>query len=435
MLAIAHKHSLSFSRVIKKGATRVYIGTKRAVYPCASAILTQVNSRVTPVTNGVKIIYFRRGYSTSKESIEEEEEFTVKNSRRKKMAIWLYFCAGLVFMMVIVGGVTRLTESGLSIVEWRPITGTVPPLNESEWELEFRKYRTSPEFHQLNPNMKIDQFKNIFWMEWFHRFLGRVVGIVFGIPFLFFATKGWIDKSLRRKLMVLFMLGGLQGFIGWWMVKSGLKEGQDHPRVSPLRLATHLGSAFIIYIGLLWTALTLHTPLQIISQSSKTSSSAPASRVIPSAIRHCAHTSAGLAFLTAMSGAIVAGLDAGLLYPEFPFMGDGLVPKEYFELSPVHKNFTQNGATAQFNHRALGTATWAFISCFWLYARRIGLPPRARLALNALFGMAQLQVILGISTLVYHLPTPLAAAHQGGSLTLLSLTVWLMYHLKYIPRI
>jgi len=228
------------------------------------------------------------------------------------MAIWLYLCAGLVFVLVIVGGITRLTESGLSIVDWKPITGVIPPRTEKEWEVEFQKYQASPEFQQLNPNMKINEFKNIYWMEWFHRFLGRAIGIVFGIPFLYFMAKGWVDKSLRNKLAVLFILGGLQGAIGWWMVKSGLQEGQDRPRVSPVRLATHLGSAFIIYVGLLWTALTLHTPLKVISESISKNTT----RSFPSAVKHCAHTAAGLTFLTAMSGAIVAGLDAGLLYPE-----------------------------------------------------------------------------------------------------------------------
>jgi len=268
-------------------------------------------------------------------------------------------------------------------------------------------------------------------MEWFHRFLGRAIGIVFGIPFLYFMAKGWVDKSLRNKLAVLFILGGLQGAIGWWMVKSGLQEGQDRPRVSPVRLATHLGSAFIIYVGLLWTALTLHTPLKVISESISKNTT----RSFPSAVKHCAHTAAGLTFLTAMSGAIVAGLDAGLLYPEFPFMGDGLVPKEYFELSPPSRNFIENGASAQFNHRVLAVTTWSFISGFWFYARRFSLPPRVRLALNSLFCMAHVQVLLGISTLLYHVPTPLAATHQGGSLTLLTLATWLMYHLKYFPRL
>jgi len=209
------------------------------------------------------------------------------------------------------------------------------------------------------------------------------------------------------------------------MVKSGLKEGQDHPRVSPYRLAIHLGSAFIIYLGLLWTAMGLISPVTRIQTFT----------AVPSLVRHGAHAVAGLTFVTAMSGAFVAGLDAGLLYPEIPYMGKGLVPEEYWDIKPKYKNLFENGAAVQFNHRLLATTTWIALCAYWLYARRFPLPPSTRRTLNSLFLMGNLQVALGITTLLYYVPTPVAATHQAGSLTLMSIAMWLMYELKKLPKI
>jgi len=211
------------------------------------------------------------------------------------------------------------------------------------------------------------------------------------------------------------------------MVKSGLKEDQDHPKVSQYRLAVHLGSAFIIYLGLLWTAMGLVLPLTKI-QTLK-------SLFIPNGVRHGAHAVAGLTFLTAISGAFVAGLDAGLLYPEIPYMGKKLVPEEYWDLEPKYKNLFENGSAVQFNHRLLATTTWVTLCLYWLYARRFPLPPSTRFALNSLFAMGNLQVALGITTLLNHVPTPVAATHQAGSLTLLSTALWFMHELKRIPKL
>eukprot|EP01125_Pyxidicula_operculata_P003131 TRINITY_DN1338_c3_g1_i4.p1 TRINITY_DN1338_c3_g1~~TRINITY_DN1338_c3_g1_i4.p1 ORF type:complete len:350 (+),score=48.62 TRINITY_DN1338_c3_g1_i4:61-1110(+) len=348
------------------------------------------------------------------------------------MGVWLLICSGLVFIMVVLGGVTRLTESGLSITDWRPITGSVPPLNQDDWEAEFNKYKQSPEFKKLNAHMNLEEFKKIYYMEWAHRFMGRFLGVAFGLPALFFYSRGWVSPSLAKKLGVLFGLGGLQGFIGWWMVKSGLQEDLEHPRVSPYRLATHLGSAFIIYIGLFWTGLSLVSPVARIASATASASAV----AIPGMVRHGAHLVAGMTFLTAMSGAFVAGLDAGLLYPEIPYMGEGVVPAEYWDMKPEYLNMFENGAAVQFNHRVLATSTWVVATMYWLYARRApGLTPGARVALNSLFGMANLQVLLGVLTLLNHVPVHLAATHQAGSLTLLTLTLALMHQLKKIPKL
>uniref|UniRef100_A0A6B2L3R3 Cytochrome c oxidase assembly protein COX15 n=1 Tax=Arcella intermedia TaxID=1963864 RepID=A0A6B2L3R3_9EUKA len=372
-----------------------------------------------------------RSLQTTVPQEEENKDKPTHNvGANRAIGIWLIICCGLIFIMVVLGGVTRLTESGLSITDWRPVTGIIPPLNQQDWIEEFVKYKSSPEFKQLNAHMELEDFKQIFWMEWGHRFMGRFIGFAFGLPLTYFALKGHLNPSLKKSLVAFFFLGGMQGFIGWWMVKSGLEEGQDHPRVSQYRLALHLGSAFAIYLGLLWTGLGLLSPVTKVN----------ALKGIPKTLKHGAHAIAGLTFLTAMSGAFVAGLDAGLLYPELPYMGNGLVPEEYWDLQPAYKNFFDNGSAVQFNHRVLATTTWTSVFLFWLYGRRViaakalGGQDTTFLSrpLNSLFWMANLQVLLGITTLMYYVPTHLAATHQAGSLTLLTIATWLMHRIKLL---
>eukprot|EP01128_Nolandella_sp_AFSM9_P003576 TRINITY_DN1548_c0_g1_i2.p1 TRINITY_DN1548_c0_g1~~TRINITY_DN1548_c0_g1_i2.p1 ORF type:complete len:487 (+),score=122.97 TRINITY_DN1548_c0_g1_i2:90-1550(+) len=347
----------------------------------------------------------------------------------KKIAIWLFMVAGVVFVMVIVGGLTRLTESGLSMTTWKPVTGVIPPLTEEQWEEEFAKYRLSPEFELKNSYMTVEDFKKIYRYEWSHRVLGRFIGAVFLGPFLYFAGRGYLNRSMKTKFAILFGMGGLQGVVGWWMVKSGLKKESlvdaDHPRVSPYRLAFHLGSAFVIYLVLLQTAVSLTLPVSQLA----------AAKALPKMMRHGAHAITQLTFWTAMSGAFVAGNRAGMVYPEFPFMGEGLKPVDYIddELEPRYKNYFENPANVQFNHRVLATTTFTTTWAYYLWARKLPLIPQTRLALNSLLLMANLQVALGISTLLNSVPTHLAATHQGGSLTLLSIAVWLMMQVKRIP--
>ena len=334
----------------------------------------------------------------------------------KKIGSWLSVVTGMVFGIVVVGGVTRLTESGLSITEWKPITGTIPPLSEEEWQAEFEKYKQYPEFKRLQPNMTVDEFKQIFFWEWGHRVLGRLIGVAFALPFAYFVAKKALNRGQIMHYTGLLALGGAQGALGWYMVKSGLEVGEhEQPRVSAHRLTAHLGTAFLLYMGLHWGAMTMFRRNIAVSQP------------IPKWLKAAAGGMTALTFLTAMSGAFVAGLDAGLCYNEFPYMGDGLVPEEYWRKSPAWKNFTENSAAVQFNHRVMGLTTFTASQILWLASRKAPLPKPTRTAVNAIAAMGWIQAGLGISTLLYFVPVPLAAAHQAGSLTLLTLSTWLLH--------
>lgn len=337
------------------------------------------------------------------------------------MVYWLLGTAVLVFAMVVIGGITRLTESGLSITDWRPVTGTVPPLSAADWQAEFGKYRQTPEFKKLNSSMTLEEFKGIYFWEYSHRLLGRVVGLAFAGPFFYLLSRNTLKRPLISRLTALLFLGGSQGALGWYMVKSGLEVADGEvPRVSQYRLAAHLGSAFAIYAGLLWTALDVHSrnlPVQ-------------AARVSPRAIRAGASLALFMTFVTAMSGAFVAGLDAGMVYNEFPWMGwyptvpggedrRRLVPEDYWALEPPARNLFDNSAAVQFNHRWFAVATFATINGLWM-AARLRLPAPVPNSLKAVLALAWAQVALGITTLLWAVPVPLAALHQAGSLALLS---------------
>lgn len=334
----------------------------------------------------------------------------------KQIGRWLSAVTGMVFGIVVVGGVTRLTESGLSITEWKPVTGSLPPFNEEDWASEFEKYRQFPEFQKLQPNMTLGEFKTIYFWEWSHRLLGRLIGVAFAVPFGYFVARKVLTRGQIMHYTGLLAFGGAQGALGWYMVKSGLevKDG-EYPRVSPYRLCAHLGTAFMLYMGLQWGAMSMFRPNIAVSQP------------INKAMKVAAGAFTALTFLTAMSGAFVAGLDAGLFYNEFPYMGDGFVPAEYWHRQPAWTNLTENGPAVQFNHRVLGVTTFTAAQLFWLASRRYVLPRPTRLAINAVAGMAWLQASLGIATLLYFVPVPLAAAHQAGSLTLLTFSTWLLH--------
>lgn len=266
-------------------------------------------------------------------------------------------------------------------------------------------------------------------MEYAHRMWGRAIGLVFAVPAAYFWGKGWVGKSLKPRLVLYTGLILFQGLLGWWMVRSGLKEKPsptEVPRVSQYRLAAHLGTALLLYSSMLYSALGLLLPPKI----SKT----PSARL--SSLRHWAHGSVAIAFITALSGAFVAGLDAGLVYNSFPKMAGRWVPEDIAAMKPKMKNIFENPTTVQFDHRLLGTTTLAFILGTWAMARGVALAPRARLAVNCLAGMAFLQVGLGVATLLWYVPTPLAASHQSGSVALLSFGLWLMHELrKTIPKL
>lgn len=321
------------------------------------------------------------------------------------MALWLGLCAALVFAMVVLGGITRLTGSGLSMVEWDPIFGIIPPLNQTEWEEVFAKYRASPEYRLVNRGMDLAGFKRIYYVEYAHRVLGRVIGIVFLLPLVWFVARGRIDRPLAWKLGGLFVLGGLQGLLGWYMVKSGLV---DVPRVSHLRLTAHLGLAVLIYGFMVWILLGLLWPHPALERD------APR-------LRRGVSVAVGLAFVTLLSGGLVAGLRAGYAFNTFPLMAGQWIPPGYLALEPWWRNLVDNVAAVQFDHRALALATLALVAGLWTAARQAPLTARGQWLAHLTFGMAVVQVALGIATLLSYVALPLASAHQAGALVLLTL--------------
>ncbi len=330
------------------------------------------------------------------------------------VAGWLALCAALVFAMVVLGGITRLTGSGLSMVEWDPIFGIVPPLSESEWAEVFAKYQASPEYRLVNRGMDLEGFKRIYYVEYAHRVLGRAVGVVFLLPLLWFVATGRVDRPLAWKLGGLFVLGGLQGLLGWYMVQSGLV---DVPRVSPYRLTAHLGLAVLIYSLMIWTVLGLRWPRPALA------SDTPRLRV-------AATLATLLAFVTLLSGGFVAGTKAGYAFNTFPLMAGRWIPEGYWALEPWWRNLFENIAAVQFNHRLLALTTLAAVVALWLAAMRAPLAPRGRRLAHAALVMALVQVGLGISTLLSHVALPLASAHQAGAIVLLTLLLALRHGLR-----
>ncbi|KAK0258039.1 Cytochrome c oxidase assembly protein cox15 [Friedmanniomyces endolithicus] len=353
------------------------------------------------------------------------------------VAYWLLASATSVFGIVVFGGLTRLTESGLSITEWRPVTGSFPPLDPQTWEAEFARYRQSPEFKMLNSRMTVDEFKKIYWMEWTHRLWGRVVGLTFLIPTAYFVARRRVSARMAVKLVGICGLIGFQGAIGWWMVKSGLKddllETGSHPRVSQYRLATHLGTAFVAYLAMLWNGLEILRENRLVRDPEAglkllETLKHPSLRLF----RRSVAGLSGLIFVTAISGALVAGLDAGLVYNNFPWMGQNILPPKREMLDPfyshtpdhsdlVWRNMFENPVLAQLDHRVLATTTFTAVLALWAYSRyspavRKLLPRSGKMGM---LGLVHL-VVLGISTLWFFVPTPLAAAHQAGALALLS---------------
>ena len=352
-------------------------------------------------------------------------------SRNKKIGIWLATCSGMTAGAVILGGLTRLTESGLSMVDWNLIKDMVPPKNQQEWIDEFEKYKQYPEWKYSNQfkEMTLNDFKFIFYMEWGHRMWGRTIGVAFFIPAAYMWSKGYFNSGMKKRMGVFGALLGFQGFLGWYMVKSGLNEPvkeTDIPRVSQYRLAAHLGSALLLFTGFLWTSLGHLLP----NETAKVALDAKHL----SKINMRAHSLMTLVFATALAGAFVAGLDAGLVYNSFPKMADQWIPEDLFNIEPKWKNFFENPTMVQFQHRILGTSTLAAICLFALSTRGVALPRRARLALNSLVAMGFVQVALGISTLLLYVPISLAALHQSGSLALLSFAVWFANEIKRIPK-
>jgi cytochrome c oxidase assembly protein subunit 15 len=342
-----------------------------------------------------------------------------RNARQRTVAYWLLAMCVMVYVMVLIGGYTRLSYAGLSIVEWKPLTGWLPPLTHEQWEAAFADYRRFPEYREINAGMTLEDFRTIFLIEYFHRLWGRLIGLAFLVPFVLFFARGWIDKRLLPKLLIMFVLGGLQGAIGWYMVQSGLV---NEPDVSAYRLTVHLALAVAILGYMLWVAMELLAP-----------ASGEAAPTATARLRRFGWGVVGLVFTTILSGGLVAGNNAGFAYNTFPTMDGEWIPKELFALDPLWVNFFEDVTTLQFDHRLLALVTVTLILAFWVWARRTGLRWRTRLAVDVLAMTVLIQAALGISTLLLVVPLPLALLHQGGAVALFSAALWAAFEMRREP--
>ncbi|MBO0765377.1 MAG: COX15/CtaA family protein [Hyphomicrobiaceae bacterium] len=330
--------------------------------------------------------------------------------------VWLFTVAALIFLMVGLGGATRLTGSGLSITEWQPIMGAVPPLSDAAWQEAFEKYQQIPQYEHVNRGMSLAAFKLIYWWEWTHRFLGRLIGAVFLVPFLYFLSVGQIGRRLIGKLAAIFVLGALQGFIGWYMVSSGLAERIS---VSQYRLALHMTLAVAIFGATLWVALSLgREPL-------------PRKSARPLGQQAAAAAIAALVLLQIAAGAFVAGLKAGAGWNTWPLMEGQLIPQGLGAMTPWWANLFENALTVQFSHRLLAYAIAAGVA-WHLWPPLRGFPDKATRASGLALGAAVLaQIVLGISTLLAHVPIPLALLHQAGAVAVFGVALWHWHRLSY----
>jgi cytochrome c oxidase assembly protein subunit 15 len=324
----------------------------------------------------------------------------------RPVRLWLYGVALLVFAMVVVGGITRLTESGLSITEWAPLLGALPPLDHADWVAAFERYREIPQARLINAAMTLEEFRSIYWWEWSHRLLGRLIGVAFAVPFFWFWATGRLRRALVPRLLGLFVLGGLQGAIGWWMVSSGLVTRVD---VAPLRLAVHLTMAAIIYAGLLWTALTL-------SARGRTPRPSPIRRIGAGVVL-------AWVFVQIFLGALVSGNHAGLVYDTWPLMNGDLMPPDVFAITPLWRDLIENHATVQFMHRMGAYGLFALVLVQFVTIVVTARTATARVSAFALGFTVAFQIMVGIATLLMHVPFALALIHQATAMAVLTAAV------------
>jgi cytochrome c oxidase assembly protein subunit 15 len=348
---------------------------------------------------------------------------------RKAVGVWLLAIAVIILAMVTIGGLTRLTGSGLSITEWDPIMGAIPPLTDAQWADAFAKYQKIPQYILENRGMSLEAFKGIFWWEWTHRFLGRFLGVAFFVPFLLFAWKGAIRKSDWPRMLLLFVLGGLQGFIGWWMVQSGL---ETRVSVSQYRLAIHLGAALLLLIAILWIALEYLRDLKMPpkpagAKPGEVGTGSPSGFATRQSYR--ALGLVVLVYLQMLLGALVAGLHAGLIYNTWPDMNGRVFPEEPFFSKPWWINFFENPGLAQFDHR-IGAYVVAGVAAF-IFARGVRLGGYAKKSAKLVAAITAFQIGLGIFTLLLQAPEALAAFHQVTAAVLLCAAVWHAYELRH----
>ena len=329
----------------------------------------------------------------------------------RQIAYWLFFCAAVIFGMILLGGVTRLTSSGLSMVDWKPIMGVIPPMTQSDWQEMFLKYQQFPEYQKINVGMSLEDFKPIFMYEYLHRVLGRLIGVIFIVPFLFFYFSRRIKTGLTPKLVIMLIGGGCQGLLGWYMVKSGLV---DNPHVSQYRLTAHLGAAVLIYGFILWTAFGLVLT----------------ARVQPVELQRFSIGLSGLIYVMILSGGLVAGTHAGNAYSTWPLMGDSFVPAGLYAMTPAWLSAFEDITTIQFNHRMFAYLIVALVVAFAIRAFRFGIVGHLKGGIFCLIVLLGLQVTLGISTLIFYVPIPIAAAHQIGAVALLTASLFISHCLS-----
>jgi cytochrome c oxidase assembly protein subunit 15 len=345
--------------------------------------------------------------SIAEASLPGQTETACRSGGLSAVRLWLFAVAGLIFAMVLVGGATRLTDSGLSITEWKPILGSIPPLSDADWQDAFAKYQQIPEYQRINKGMSLGEFKAIYWWEWAHRFLGRFIGIAFFVPFLIFWLRGAIPPPLMPRLIGIFALGGAQGALGWFMVQSGLVERTD---VSQYRLTAHLGLAVLIYAAVLWVAFRLGGRREARSPSADS-------------FKTMAAVFTGLVFLQILLGGFVAGTDAGLSHNTWPLMDGALIPSGLWAIQPWYLNLFENVLTIQFNHRMLAYAIAIFAVALAAVAWGQDEGRTRGLAVATLV-MVLAQIALGIVALLSQLQIGIALAHQAGALLLLSLALY-----------
>ncbi|MFV1442314.1 MULTISPECIES: heme A synthase [unclassified Phaeobacter] len=334
-----------------------------------------------------------------------------RRGARGAIRAWLAVLFALVVAMIVVGGLTRLTDSGLSITEWRPITGAIPPMTEADWQAEFDKYKEIDQWRIANQWMQLADFKEIYWWEWGHRQLGRVIGLVWALGFLGFALARQIPVGWTGRLALLGVLGGVQGAIGWWMVESGVTQGEGMTSVASYRLATHLGLAFVILGFISWYMFLLGREDRDLMQARRAKETKLFG--LSTGLLH-------FSFLQILLGALVAGIDAGRSYTDWPLMGGQILPPQPFMLEPLWTNFFENPGLVQFIHRVSGYLLLTFGVVVWLRGRGSA-HPRTRFAFNAVFAALLLQMVLGIVTVLYAAPWQVAILHQ-----LMAVCLWVL---------
>ena len=329
----------------------------------------------------------------------------------KRVVYWLFAGCVLIFIMVVVGGITRLTHSGLSISSYKLISGTIPPMNEIEWQEAFDLYKQYPEYQKLNTHFDLQDFKDIYFWEWLHRVIGRFIGLVFIIPFIYFLIKKQLTKSTIKKSIILLVLGGFQGFLGWYMVKSGLV---DKPDVSHYRLAAHLTTAFITFAYTFWVILDILYPLK---------------KEINKKLKKIIQVSLGLLIIQIIYGAFVAGLDAGFIHNFWPMMADGKFIHEtvYIEQEPLYRNFIEGKSGVQFVHRILAYIVTISIFIIWNRTRKMELSQEQKFGVNFLIYFLILQFTLGVFTILFAVPVWLGVAHQVGAFFLLTAMTFVLH--------